>query len=313
MRLLVTIALMVLALTGTLSVQAQSSASQYFPQTDHTVQGEFLRFFNARGKLEIFGYPLTEAFVANGRQVQYFQRARMELYPENSDGRRIQLGKLGVELGYVMPPIAAASVPPNDATHRYYPQTGHTVSLAFLKYFDAHGGMEIFGYPITEFVSEGGRTVQYFERARMAWHAELPSEQRVQLGNLGEIYATTRLDPALLQPGSATPGQGVTQITSLHATASLGQSITGTTGRQTLHVYVLDQRGKPVPSAPATAIVQFPAGPRSLALPATDANGHAEAGFDLQQVKPGQLVVVQVRATWAALVAETQTSFFVWW
>jgi hypothetical protein len=64
--LLITIALVASALSGALRVQAQTPASQYFPQTGHTVQGDFLRFFNARGGLEIFGYPLTEAFLRTG-------------------------------------------------------------------------------------------------------------------------------------------------------------------------------------------------------------------------------------------------------
>jgi hypothetical protein len=315
LRFLAAILLVMLTLTGTLAAQAQTAPSQYFAQTGHTVQGDFLRFFNAHGKLEIFGYPMTEAFVVSGRQVQYFQRVRMELYPENPDLRRIQLGKLGVELGYTMPPMPVASIPAtNDSNRRYYSQTGHTVSLAFLKYFDSHGGLDIFGYPITEFVSEGGRTAQYFERARMAWHAELPSDQRVQLGNLGEIYATTRLDPSLLQ--FVAPGilaSNAPQVTSLRVTASLNQSITGVAGQQTLHVYVMDQRGKAVQGAPSAAVVQFPSGPRTLTLPATDERGHAATKFDLQQLKPGQLIVVQVRSSWATLVTETQTSFFVWW
>src|SRR5512136_317385 len=110
-RFLAAILLVMLTLAGTLAAQAQTSPSQYFPQTGHTVRGDFLRFFNANGKLEIFGYPLTEAFVENARQVQYFQRARMALYPDNPEARRVQLGKLGVELGYTMPSIPVAAVP----------------------------------------------------------------------------------------------------------------------------------------------------------------------------------------------------------
>jgi hypothetical protein len=313
-QLLITIALVAAALTGALSVQAQAPASQYFPQTGHTVQGDFLRFFNTRGGLEIFGYPLTEVFIENGRQVQYFQKARMEAHPENPDPRKVELGRLGTELGYAMPPIPAAEIPPaNDPNRRYYSETGHTLVYAFLNYFDAHGGLEILGYPITEFKLENGRYVQYLQRARMEWHPELPSDQRVQLGRLGEIYATTRLDPSLLQPGAAALASNAPQITSLDATASLRYAITGPSGQQTLHVYVLDQRGKPVQGAASVAVVRFPSGDQSETLPPTDENGHSQVSFDLGQLNPGQSVVVQVQALWAALVTETQTSFFVWW
>ncbi len=312
-RWLATISL-ILALTGAWSVQAQTPLSQYFPQTGHTVQGDFLRFFNARGGLEIFGYPLTEAFVENGRLVQYFQRMRMEARPEASEAQRVQLGKLGAELITSESPIAAANIPPaNDPNRRYFPQTGHTSGYAFLRYFDEHGGVEVFGYPITEFRQENGRIVQYFERAKMEWHPELPANQRVQLGNLGEIYATTRLAPSLLQPGSAQLAPNVQQITSLRAMASLRHPITGTSGQQTLHVYVIDQRGQPVPGASSRALVHFPSGDREVILSPTDANGYTQASFDLGQLRPGQLIVVSVRAAWAALATETQTSFLVWW
>jgi hypothetical protein len=313
-QLLITIALVASALNGALRVQAQTPASQYFPQTGHTVQGDFLRFFNTRGGLEIFGYPLTEVFIENGRQVQYFQKARMEAHPENPDPRRIELGMLGTQLGYGEPPIPTADIPPaNDPNRRYYSETGHTIVYAFLKYFDLHGGLEILGYPITEYKQENGRLVQYLQRARIEWHPELPSDKRVQLGNLGEVYATTRLDPSLLQPGPAALAPNVPQITSLRTTASLRYAITGQTGQQTLHVYVLDQRDKPVQGAASVAVVRFPSGDRSETLPPTDANGHSQVSFDLGRLDPGQSVVVQVKASWAALATQTQTSFFVWW
>ncbi len=74
------------------------------------MRGEFLDFFNTHGGLRIFGFPITEEFPLNGRTVQYFQRARMELYPENPAGQRVQLGVLGEELGKRTP--AQATVRP---------------------------------------------------------------------------------------------------------------------------------------------------------------------------------------------------------
>jgi hypothetical protein len=203
---------------------------------------------------------------------------------------------------------------PNDPNRRYYSQTGHTVVYAFLNYFDARGGLAIFGYPITEFERENGRFVQYFQHARMEWHPELPSDKRVQVGNLGEIYATTRLSHDLLDPprGILTT-TGVVQITELRATASLRYAITGQSGQQILHVYVLDQRGNPVQGAASVAVVRFPSGDLPVPLAPTDANGHTQAPFDFVELNPGYSVVVQVRASWATLVTQTQTSFFVWW
>jgi hypothetical protein len=55
-------------------------APEYFEETGHWVQDEFLDYFNNRGGLAIFGYPISERFIDQGLTVQYFQKARMELH-----------------------------------------------------------------------------------------------------------------------------------------------------------------------------------------------------------------------------------------
>ena len=61
------------------------------------------------------------------------------------------------------------------------------------KYWEAHGGVAIFGYPISEEFQEtspedGKRyLVQYFERNRFEWHPENAAPYDVLLGRLGLI------------------------------------------------------------------------------------------------------------------------------
>src|SRR5512142_2108622 len=78
---------------------AAAEDARYFPATGHYVRGDFLAFFDANGGLGTFGQPRAEAFDENGRTVQYFQRARLEWWPENAPGTQVQLGLLGAELG----------------------------------------------------------------------------------------------------------------------------------------------------------------------------------------------------------------------
>lgn len=47
------------------------------------------------------------------------------------------------------------------------PGEGHNLPKAFFNYFQEKGGVEIFGYPITEELQEDGLLVQYFQRARL--------------------------------------------------------------------------------------------------------------------------------------------------
>jgi hypothetical protein len=74
-------------------------------------------------------------------------------------------------------------------------QTGHNIHGAFLVFYRAHNGAENFGNPLTEALREGGKIVQYFERARLEFLPENPERYRVQVGLLGEQYGVT--DPPI--------------------------------------------------------------------------------------------------------------------
>jgi hypothetical protein len=164
---------------------------RYFDQTGHWVCDQFLEHFDTRGQLEIFGYPLSEQFTdqtRGGLLVQYFQRARMEFRPDNPRAYRVQLGLLIDELGYRFPPVSPDQIPaPDDPAHHYFPETQHVVSYAFLDTFREKGGLDIFGYPRSDFMFEDGIVVQYFQRARMEWHRNQPG-QPVRLTNVVEWY-----------------------------------------------------------------------------------------------------------------------------
>lgn len=54
----------------------------YFYETSHTLRGEFLDYWKANGGLNIFGLPISEEVIENGRRVQYFERYRLEIFPE---------------------------------------------------------------------------------------------------------------------------------------------------------------------------------------------------------------------------------------
>lgn len=79
-----------------------------------------------------------------------------------------------------------ADLAPQEA---HFPVTGQTVRGAFLAFWRANGGLPIFGYPLTGELTERGRTVQWFERARF----ELHDGGAVLLGLVGaELRAVTR-------------------------------------------------------------------------------------------------------------------------
>jgi len=306
----------VLLALAPLSLQAQPRTEQYFPETGHTVRGEFLDFFNTRGGLRVFGFPITEEFPLNGRTVQYFQRARMELYPENPATQRVKLGLLGEELGKRLPEKSASG--PNTYFQRYFPETGHTVIYAFLSFFDNNGGAEVFGYPISEYGPENGkgRIVQYFQRARLEWYPELAPEQRVQLADLGSIHfdllaAQGKVDPALKKPLAA-PGLIGDVPLSLKVSATTKYTLTTRPGDQTLFVYVTDQKNMPVRAAEVGFALRDASGTRTYTMPRTDANGFTSYTFDAAAFQPAQTVFITVTARSNGVTGTDRTSFFTW-
>jgi hypothetical protein len=77
-----------------------ADAAWYFSATGHTINPAFRAFWQDRGGLYTFGYPIGQAFKdSGGRLVQYFERTRLELHPENAGSEyEILLGLLGEEL-----------------------------------------------------------------------------------------------------------------------------------------------------------------------------------------------------------------------
>lgn len=78
---------------------------QTFSQTGHKVCGKFLTYWQQHGGLAQQGYPLSEEFTEtsplNGKPytVQYFERAVLELHPENQPPYDVLLSQLGTYLG----------------------------------------------------------------------------------------------------------------------------------------------------------------------------------------------------------------------
>jgi hypothetical protein len=165
---------------------AAAPTARYYPQTGHWVSGDFLTFFDGHGGLDLFGYPRTETMFADGRLVQYFQRARFESWPENSPPYDVQLMLIGdVVTGPADPPAS----PPSDPNAVYFSQTGHSLSGPFRAFFDSRGGLAIFGYPTSEAKPDSsGFVVQRFQRARLELHPELPPAYQVSLGLLGDQF-----------------------------------------------------------------------------------------------------------------------------
>jgi hypothetical protein len=161
-------------------------AGQFVQSTEHNVSPRFAAAYNRLGAFERFGYPRTELFLEGGLIVQWFQRGRLEFRPDlEGTPYEVQISLLGDQLLTDRPPPEEPLEATND--RRYFPDTGFVVQNAFLRYFDARGGVDVLGYPITPEVNEADRPVQYFQRARLEYRKEFAGTAReVQLGLIGD-------------------------------------------------------------------------------------------------------------------------------
>lgn len=193
--------------------------SRYVAQTGHYLHGAFLAYWQENGGAVRFGYPLSEEFVARGadgvrRTVQIFDNARFELHRGTDGTARVELGQLGREVlgGQVFPAVAPFASTPDRA---YFAATGHSLGGDFLAFWQANGALAFLGYPLSEPVVSGDRTVQHFERGRL----EATSDGPVRLAALGAELVGRRGWPLpariSLTLSPPTPGQGTTTIADL--------------------------------------------------------------------------------------------------
>ncbi len=90
----------------------------FFAASGHSLGGAFRWFWQTRGGLPVFGYPISEEFLEvnplDGREylVQYFERARFEYHPEHAGtDLEVQLAHLGRQLLQADPVALAATAP----------------------------------------------------------------------------------------------------------------------------------------------------------------------------------------------------------
>jgi hypothetical protein len=82
--------------------------------------------------------------------------------------------------------LLAGPLPATAQQLTCFAETGHCIGGRFAQYWQQNGGLVVFGYPLTDELTEQGRTVQYFERQRFELHSENAAPYDVLLGLLGE-------------------------------------------------------------------------------------------------------------------------------
>lgn len=208
-----------LLLPATAGATHAQAGRRCFPETGYCIAGRIREFWERNGGLPVFGFPITpqqtETIEGRSLQVQWFERNRLELHPENARPYDVLLGRLGADrLGGSATPRAAPR-----AGCRFFTETGQNVCGEILSAWRASGleldgrpgkseaeSLALFGLPLTdvrtELLGDGRRyQVQWFERGRFELHPENRPPHNVLLGLLGrEAGPVAR---ALAQPLAA--------------------------------------------------------------------------------------------------------------
>ncbi len=197
---------------GDIGVASAANAAERAAATANlAVDPLFQSFYDTHGGEQLFGRPISPVLTVNGRRFQWFERARLEDWPEHaSTPYAVQGGLLGYEFteGISFPEQSFFVSRPSA---RFFREKGHGISDRFLTFWDSIDGMRVLGFPISEQIQEmlpdkQIYTVQYFERGRIEYHpqqAGTPFE--MQLGLLGRAIFLKESTPQIIPPVAPTP------------------------------------------------------------------------------------------------------------
>jgi hypothetical protein len=292
-------------------VQAQSSGDvQFFPETGHNVKGEFLRYYKSSSNpLLVFGYPITEQIRStDGKAVQYFQRARFELHADLPENQRVQL----TTLGQAMYKLGSQQLNIDNPSACQLFSNGIRVCFAFLDFYKTNGGAAQFGNPISPFEFHENLIVQYFEKARFEWRADRPEGQRVVLTDLGRIYFDQLAeDQAFLKPINPLNAT-IDNVLAINVRAFVSKAVTISSGQQTVYIIVESQTHQAVSNANGKGTIHFSDGHTEDYFFTTNASGLGKIAFDFVNQTQGELVTIDIIATYQGLSTATTTSFRIW-
>jgi hypothetical protein len=184
------------------------------PEVDACIDSAFAGYWQSNGGLPVFGYPLagleqyTPPDADTPLTVQWLERNRLELHPQNPPEYRVLLGRMGAERLAQLGRDPAQE--PRDAGPQpgclWFETTGQNVcdqapGVGFKSYWETNGlripglnayqrSLALFGLPLTPAQPEPGPDgelilTQWFERARFEWHPDNSDPFRVLLGRLG--------------------------------------------------------------------------------------------------------------------------------
>ncbi|NJP06644.1 MAG: hypothetical protein HC837_13945 [Chloroflexaceae bacterium] len=191
------------------ATQAQDD-QRCFAETGFCIYGRIRAFWEQNNGLRVFGLPITnqtkQVIEGRGLQVQWFERNRLELHPDQEAPYDVLLGRLGAD--YIdAEELAFEPGEPREGC-QFFAQSGFSVCGEILTAWRRYGlnldkrtevtereSLALFGLPLSNeyraTLSNGqAYEIQWFERARFEYHPDQESPFNVQFGLLGNELLT---------------------------------------------------------------------------------------------------------------------------
>ena len=304
-----------LILTACNAIATQAAASPYFD-----VDNDFRDFYISKGGSAVLGPVISPSLIDNGFKVQYFQNARLEYHRDSPSNRRVVLSPLGLMFSDVARCIKPEEVPSNAL---YF--GCHSVREEVLIFFNKYGGIQFFGYPLSElYITEDQQLVQNFERAFIIWDKSKLAGSRFGLANLGQRDCEAKCS-FLLGSFSSRSTQTSPQSSGTDSADVLAGKIKlrseleypilpVKTHKQELKIWARDNKtGAPLPDVSVAVVIMIPGQVITYILPPTNALGYTSLSFTLEPtIGSGEVIYYTVKGAPDEITISTSGSFLAW-
>jgi lipoprotein-anchoring transpeptidase ErfK/SrfK len=182
----------------------------------------FLSYWRVHNGATILGAPVTGPLEEHGLVVQYFERGRLEQHVGQDGVAYVLPGRVGADYAaelwlvfhFEAPALEKPSGRADFSESQNLPavgekvfETGYSISEPFMRFWLEHGGVETFGFPISqplwEYVGDELLLVQYFERTRLERHVIAQDTYDIRISSLGRDLALLRgYDMTPPEPGN---------------------------------------------------------------------------------------------------------------
>jgi hypothetical protein len=203
---------------------------------------------------------------------------------------------------------------PDPGPTRYFAETQQMVQGAFLAFYEANQGERWLGPPISPQIDRDGLRVQYFRNGRLDWHPELPADQRIQAGFLGQAHFDAEM--SFVYP-RALSHQFVpaTSVVAVDVFATVRYPVLYAGDQQRLYVTILTPDGRSVSGLSVTVEINDGESSHQLTRMVAEGQNMIQLPLANGDWKPGHQVALRISVLSArgSLLGRDNLTYRIWW